>query len=149
MKSKKELIHDLNDLLERNFDAIQGYKDAARNVTNEELKSFFISQAKERLKLSEEIKVEIRLLGGIPVKEGSLLGIFHRSWMNFKTSLNHDNEKEVCEACITGEQKAVREYDLLLQQKDLWSDRLIQELQLHKTVTQKAIDDLEELKEKF
>ncbi|EON78494.1 hypothetical protein ADIS_1009 [Lunatimonas lonarensis] len=149
MKSKKELIYDLNDLLERNFDAIQGYKDAARNVTNEELKSFFINQAKERLKLSEEIKVEIRLLGGIPVKEGSLLGIFHRSWMNFKTSLNHDNEKEVCEACITGEQKSVREYNLLLQQKDLWSDRLIQELQLHKTVTQKAIDDLEELKEKF
>lgn len=149
MKSKKERIHDLNDLLERNFDAVQGYKDAARNVTNEELKSFFISQAKERLKLSEEIKVEIRLLGGFPVKEGSFLGIFHRSWMNFKTSLNHDNEKEVCEACIIGEQKAIREYDLLLSHKDAWSERLLQELQNHKTVTQQAIQDLEELKEKF
>ncbi|WP_209329819.1 ferritin-like domain-containing protein [Lunatimonas salinarum] len=149
MKPKKELVHDLNDLLERNYDAIQGYKDAARNVTNEELKRFFINQAKERLKLSEEVKVEIRLLGGNPVKEGSLLGIFHRSWMNFKTSLNHDNEKEVCQACITGEEKAVREYDQLLDQKGAWSDRLKLELQGHRSTTLQAIRDLESLKEKF
>lgn len=149
MKPKKELVHDLNDLLERNYDAIQGYKDAARNVTNEELKRFFINQAKERLKLAEEVKVEIRLLGGNPVKEGSLLGIFHRSWMNFKTSLNHDNEKEVCQACITGEEKAVREYDQLIGQTGVWSDRLMLELQSHKAVTLQAIRDLESLKEKF
>lgn len=149
MKPRKELIHDLNDLLERNLDAVQGYRDAARNVTNQTLKTFFITQAKERLKLAEEIKTEIRLMGGQPVKEGSLLGIFHRSWMNFKTSLNHDNEREVCESCIAGEQRFVTEYNQILSQPEAWSDRLLAELESHKQKTLAAITELESLKENF
>lgn len=149
MKPRKELIHDLNDILERNHDAVEGYKDAARNVRNEVLKNFFISQAKKRLNLAEEIKVQIRLLGGAPVTEGSLLGIFHRSWTNFKTSLNHENEREVCQACIDGEKKAIKEYDTLLAQRKSLSERLVAELESHKTFTLKAVQDLEAMKEKF
>lgn len=149
MKTKKELVHDLNDILERNYDVIQGYKDAARNVDNDVLRNFFISQAKERLKLAEEIKVEIKLLNGVPVKEGTFMGLFQRSWTNFRTSLNHENERQVCEACISGEEKSIREYDMLLKQRDSLSDRLAGELESHKELTQNAIRDLKAIKEKF
>jgi uncharacterized protein (TIGR02284 family) len=149
MKTKKELVHDLNDILERNYDVIQGYKDAARNVDNDVLRNFFISQAKERLKLAEEIKVEIKLLNGVPVKEGTFMGLFQRSWTNFRTSLNHENERQVCEACISGEEKSIREYDTLLKQRDSLSERLAGELESHKELTQNAIRDLKAIKEKF
>jgi uncharacterized protein (TIGR02284 family) len=149
MKTKKELVHDLNDILERNYDVIQGYKDAARNVDSEALRFFFSSQAKERLKLAEEIKVEISLLKGVPVKEGSLMGIFHRSWTNFKTSLNHENEVEVCDACISGEEKSIREYEMLLKGRENLSERLVAELEAHRALTLRAIEDLEEIKRKF
>lgn len=149
MKTRKELVHDLNDILEGNYDVIQGYKDAARNVDNDVLRNFFISQAKERLKLTEEIKAEISLLKGTPVKEGSFMALFRRSWTNFKTSLNHGNEKEVCEACISVEEKSTREYDMLLKGRDSLSQRLIAELEAHKALTQKAIHALEAIKEKF
>lgn len=149
MKTRKELVHDLNDLLERNYDVIQGYKDAARNVDNDVLRNFFINQAKERIKLADEIKVEINLLKGVPVKEGTFMGLFKRSWTNFSTSLNHENEKQVCEACISGEEKSIREYNVLLKQRDSLSERLATELESHKALTQKAIRDLEAIKEKF
>ncbi|WP_158855762.1 ferritin-like domain-containing protein [Lunatibacter salilacus] len=149
MKTKKELVHDLNDILERNHDVIQGYKDAARNVDNDVLKNFFISQAKERFRLADEIKVEISLLKGVPEKEGTFMGLFRRSWTNFKTSLNHENEREVCEACISEEEKSIREYDMLLKGRDSLSERLVAELESHKALTQKAIRDLKAIKEKF
>src|SRR5690606_7749319 len=100
MKSRQELAVELNGILERNFDAINGYKDAARDVENEALKKYLIDQAGERMRIGEEVHREIVLLGGKPVKEGSTMGILHRTWMNFKTNLTHDNEKEVCEECI-------------------------------------------------
>lgn len=149
MKSKKELVHDLNDILERNYDVVQGYKDAARNVDNDGLRNFFISQAKERLKLAEEIKVEISLLKGVPVKEGTFMGIFQRSWTNFKTSLNHENEREVCDACISGEEKSIREYETILKGRENLSERLIAELEAHKALTMKAINDLVTIRQKF
>lgn len=149
MKSKKELVHDLNDILERNYDVVQGYKDAARNVENATLRNFFINQARERLKLADEIKVEIGLLQGVPVKEGSFMGLFQRSWTNFKTSLNHENEREVCDACISGEEKSIWEYEALLKGRENLSDRLIAELETHKELTQKAIDDLIAIRKKF
>lgn len=149
MKSKKELVHDLNDILERNYDVAQGYKDAARNVDNDALRVFFINQAKERIRIAEEIKSEIKLLGGMPVKEGSFLGLFTRSWTNFKTSLNHENEREVIDACITGEEKSLREYQALLKTKVHLSERLISELENHKVQTEKAINELEGVRRKF
>lgn len=83
MKNKQEFLSKLNGLLERNHDAINGYKDAARDVKNQELREYLLAHAKERLRFGKVIKNEILALGGTPVKTGSTLGLLHRSWMNF------------------------------------------------------------------
>jgi len=148
MKTRQELAVELNDILERNYDAINGYKDAARDVENEALRKYLIDQAAERLRFGQEIHREIVQLGGKPVKEGSTLGILHRTWMNFKTNLTHNNEQEVCEECIRGEKAAVEEYDKLLEEKEL-SPQLQAELLSHKTKTLQAISDLMLIRDTF
>ncbi|HLT07496.1 MAG TPA: PA2169 family four-helix-bundle protein [Cyclobacteriaceae bacterium] len=148
MKTPQELASQLNDVLERNYDAINGYKDAARDVENEALKDYLIKQAKERIRFGQEMRQEIMLLGGAPTEEGSALGFLHRTWMNFKTNLVHNNEDEVCEECIRGEKAAVEEYDELLEEPGL-SARLRAELLEHKTKTLQAIADLSLIRDAF
>lgn len=148
MKSRLELASALNEVLERNYDAINGYKDAAREVENDALKDYLLKQAAERVRFGQEISEEIRLLGGTPTEEGSTLGFLHRTWMNFKTNLVHDNEDEVCEECIRGEKAAVEEYDELLKEVEL-SPRLRVELLEHKTKTLQAIADLSLIRDAY
>ncbi|HLU89639.1 MAG TPA: PA2169 family four-helix-bundle protein [Cyclobacteriaceae bacterium] len=148
MKSRQELANDLNGVLQRNYDAINGYKDAARDVENDALKRYLIDQAAARVDIGEEIHREIVLLGAKPVTEGSTMGILHRTWMNFKTNLTHDNEKEVCEECIRGEKAVVEEYDNLLEEKEL-SPRLREKLLSHKAKTLQAIADLMLIRDAF
>jgi uncharacterized protein (TIGR02284 family) len=148
MKTRQELASELNDVLERNYDAINGYKDAARDVENAALTQYLIDQAAERVRFGQEIREEIILLGGKPVEEGSTLGMLHRTWMNFKTNLSHNNEKEVCEECIRGENAAVEEYDNLLEEREI-SPRLRAELLSHKTKTLQAIADLMLIRDAF
>jgi uncharacterized protein (TIGR02284 family) len=148
MKSRLELAAELNDVLERNYDAVNGYKDAARDVEHAALKEYLLKQAVERVRFGKEIREEIILLGGTPTEEGSALGFLHRTWMNFKTNLVHDNEDEVCEECIRGEKAAVEEYDALLKEVEL-SPRLRVELLEHKTKTLQAIADLSLIRDAF
>src|SRR5690554_4512223 len=148
MKTPQELASQLNDVLERNYDAINGYKDAARDVENEALKDYLIKQAKERIRFGQEMRQEIMLLGGAPTEEGSALGFLHRTWMNFKTNLVHNNEDEVCEECIRGEKAAVEEYDELLKETEI-SPRLRAELLEHKIKTLQAIADLSLIRDAF
>jgi uncharacterized protein (TIGR02284 family) len=148
MKTKQELASELNEVLERNYDAINGYKDAARDVENEVLRDFLAKQGAERVRFGKEIRSEVILLGGNPVEEGSSLGMLHRTWMNFKTNLTHNNEKEVCEECLRGENAALEQYVVLLEEKEL-PGTLRAELERHKAQTLQAIIDLKLIKDSF
>lgn len=148
MKTRHELASELNEVLERNYDAVNGYQDAARDVENEVLREYLIKQAAERVRFGKEICDEIIHLGGAPVEEGSALGVLHRTWMNFKTNLSHNNEKEVCDECIRGENAAIEQYNDLLEEQEL-SGRLRAELEQHKAKTLEAIADLKLIRESF
>lgn len=138
----------MNEILKRNYDAINGYQDAARDVENEVLRDYLIKQGAERVRFGKEIRDEVLLMGGRPVEEGSALGMLHRTWMNFKTNLTHNNEKEVCEECIRGENAAVEQYNDLLEEREI-SGGLRTELEQHKAKTLQAIIDLKLIRESF
>jgi uncharacterized protein (TIGR02284 family) len=122
MATETKLIKYLNQILKNTYDGIKSYRDAARNVEEGEIREFFIDRAKEKLVLKDAIKEEIYRLEGLPVEEGSLMNLFSRSWKNFKTSLDHDNEKEIAKYCLEEEKKRVDEYGILLRNPELVSE---------------------------
>lgn len=128
MAKESKLIKYLNQILKNTYDGIKSYKDAARNVEEGEIREFFIDRAKEKLLLRDAIKEEIYRLEGIPVEEGSLMNLFSRSWKNFKTSLDHDNEKEIAKYCLEEEKKRVDEYGILLRNPELVSETFFEVL---------------------
>ncbi len=149
MKTSNRLVAELNEIIERNYDVIQGYRDASRNVDNELLKRFFHTRGQEKLEMYKEMKAIVRELGGKPADEGSVFSIFKRSWNNFTASLSHGNEKEVCENCIAVEAKAVVEYKDLLKKEGGLPESLKNLLEDQKEKTLRAIHELEAMKEKF
>ncbi len=118
MKDRDDLVSDLNALLEKNYDAVKGYKNAADDVKKAELKSFFSSYITQRSSFGQDLQREIRALGGDPAKDGSAAAGLHRTWMDLKTALSSDKEESVLEECIRGEKAALEDYEDILSDYD-------------------------------
>ncbi len=114
MQNHRKIIEELNDIIEKNYDAVRGYRKVADYANETRLINFFNGQARERERFITELQNEVRSLGGTPETDGSNKGSLHRAWIDFKTALSFDKEESVLEACITGEKNSINEYDDLL-----------------------------------
>lgn len=119
MARHSKMIEELNDVLEKNYDAEKGYRKAAEEVQNQQLQTFFREKSTERSKFGDELKAEIRSLGGDPEQSGSTKGSLHRGWIDFKSSLSSDNEEAVLEEVERGEKAALKDYREILHDKDV------------------------------
>lgn len=142
-----KIIADLNVLLEKNYDAERGYKEAADDVKNASLKEFFINNSRQRNQFGHEIKEEIGILGGTPDKGGSLTGDLHRVWMDLKTSLSGNNEESVLEECKRGESAALADYEKIANKYELppSTQKLVQAHRDKITEALRRVDTLEEM----
>ncbi|OUS09610.1 hypothetical protein A9Q93_13755 [Nonlabens dokdonensis] len=119
----KQLAHDetvnaLNQLLEKNYDAEQGYKNALLDTDNDRLKTYFKRQAASRSQNANELDKAIRDLNATPVQSGSTEGAIHRTWMDFKTAIVGKDDEAILEECIRGDKAAVSEYKEVLENEN-------------------------------
>ncbi len=116
MKRKRQAISRLNDLIEKNLDACEGYKKAAEKAESPALKSFLNDYSLQRDQFVIDLSNEIINLGGTPRDKGSFSGDLHRTWIDMKTALSADKDESVLQACIKGEQAALDEYNQVLRE---------------------------------
>lgn len=114
MKYSEAVARKLNELLEKNYDAEKGYKNAAEQVKNDKLKAFFREKANERYDFGHQLKDEIRNYGENPDKGSSMAADVHRSWMNLKNFLSGNREEAILEEAVRGEKVAVDEYEKII-----------------------------------
>lgn len=119
MKYSEEIADKLNDLLEKNYDTEKGYKYAAENSKDPQLKSFFNERAQERYDFGHELKSEIRNFGETPDKGSSIEGDLQRSWMNLKSSFTSNKEEPILQEMVRGEKAAVEEYNDVISDENL------------------------------
>lgn len=106
----QEAVNQLNQLLTRNYDAEAGYKKAADDVEDPQLKSFFQEAAQQRYDFGHRIKSEINQLGGKPEKGTSLVSGLHRAWIDIKSAVANQDSAAVLEECARGETAAIEDY---------------------------------------
>jgi uncharacterized protein (TIGR02284 family) len=116
---REKVINGLNGLLEKNYDAEQGFKSAFNATDNLDLKSFFDNQVKQRLSFGNKLKSEIRGLGATPSAGGSMAGSLHRAWMDLKKAIASNDEDAILESCHRGEKAMLDEYNDVLKMDDL------------------------------
>ncbi len=118
MSYEQDLIHSLNDLIEKNYDAKKGFENASENIFDQNLKEFFASCARQRFQFIQGLNREIIRLGGYP--EGLRLNEeVHMTWMDIRSALANYNENKVLKECIRGEMAALDEYREIAETRSL------------------------------
>lgn len=105
------LTEKLEMLLVRTHDAEQGFKKAIENTDHPALQGYFKTKANQRKEFATELIDEIKTLGGDYEKNTSLKSDAHRAWMDIKSMFSNNDAEAMLEAAITGERKAVKDYE--------------------------------------
>ncbi len=114
--NREELIECLNDLIETCRGGENGFRTAAEHAKDRELKKFFSQCSDQRAQFASELQSEVRVLGGIPTKTGSVSTAFHRSWMNMKSILAGGTDDAIVAECERGEDAAIENYQRVLKE---------------------------------
>ncbi len=115
-------ISCLNNLIETNRDGQNGFKEAAENIKNSELKTFFNQASLDRARFVGELQQEVRRLGGDPENTGSTGAAIHRVWIDIKGTFTGKNDESILSECERGEDSAVEAYKDALKDQNLPND---------------------------
>jgi uncharacterized protein (TIGR02284 family) len=96
-------IATLNTLTTTLIDSVNGYEDAANNSESERLRELFRKSANERNKAVEDLRAEIRRLGGNPEDDGSFLGKTHQRFLDLKAAVMGRDEQAIINEVERGE----------------------------------------------
>jgi uncharacterized protein (TIGR02284 family) len=109
------VISTLNTLIETCEDGAQGFKTAAEGAQEGSIKELFRGYARQRSDFAEELRAEVRRLGGEPEQGGSVSGAVHRGWMNIKSAVAGKSDTAIVAEAERGEDVAVQTYRKAMQ----------------------------------
>ena len=103
MAEHSEAISTLNTLIATTIDSVTGYEESAQNIHDERLREIFRSRADERQRIVEDLRSEVRRLGGDPEEGGSFLGKAHQRFEDLKAAITGRDEKAIINEVERGE----------------------------------------------
>jgi uncharacterized protein (TIGR02284 family) len=112
-------ITTLNTLIATTIDSINGYEDSAANIDNERLRQIFRERAGERQRVVEQLRAEVRRLGGNPEDDGSFLGKAHQRFEDLKAAITGRDEKAIINEVERGEDYLKAKFEAALKDDDL------------------------------
>ncbi|WP_086477832.1 ferritin-like domain-containing protein [Arenibacter amylolyticus] len=113
-KDIKEIENRINDIIQKNEDAIKGYEKAAENTEETGLEMYFRNKARERRNFLVDLKSATPALDTRDKIEGSTKGALHRTWMDVKAFFSGDDAEAMLEEAIRGDKAAIEEYNEVL-----------------------------------
>jgi uncharacterized protein (TIGR02284 family) len=119
MAEHSEAISTLNTLIATTIDSINGYEDSAQNIDNERFREIFRQRANERQQVVEQLRAEVRRLGGNPEDDGSFLGKAHQRFEDLKAAITGRDEKAIINEVERGEDYLKGKFEAALNSDEL------------------------------
>lgn len=116
---KDTQISALQTLTTTVIDSVNGYEEAAKNIDNPRFQEIFRERANERQDVVENLRTEIRRLGGDPPEEGSFMGKTHQSWLDLKAAITGRDDKRVVNSVEAGEDYLKEKFEAALNSDEL------------------------------
>lgn len=107
-------IEALNKLIVINNDRIEGYKTAAGEAKETDLKKLFGDLSQTSIECRKELVDEVTKLGGTPDEGTRVTGKFFRAWMDMKAALTGNDRETILDSCEYGEDVALKTYKEVL-----------------------------------
>ena len=96
------------------IDSINGYEDAAKNTENSSLEQRFRECASDRRQVADDLRSEIRRLGGDPPDDGSLMGKTHQTWLDLKSAVTGRDDEAIVNSVEAGEDYLKEKFETAL-----------------------------------
>ena len=115
-----DLTSTLNNLIETSKDGEKGFRAAAEDTKDSELKRTFLARAEDCARGADELqRLVTTRTGDEPERGGSVAGAVHRGWMNLKAAVAGRDDVAILEECERGEDVAKASYRKALEMDDL------------------------------
>jgi uncharacterized protein (TIGR02284 family) len=111
-------IKTLNSLIETTLDSADGYGQAAERAANASYRNLFQEWSTERHRVATELQDQVRVLGGTPDTDGSVLAAGHRMFLKLRDSVTSSDEGVVDEV-ERGEDFIKAKYEAALEDEEL------------------------------
>jgi uncharacterized protein (TIGR02284 family) len=115
-------ISTLNTLIATTIDSVTGYENSAKDIDNQRFAQIFRERANERQQVVEELRSEVRRLGGNPEDDGSFLGKTHQRFEDLKAAVTGQDEKSIVNEVERGEDYLKEKFETALKDADLPAD---------------------------
>ena len=119
MTDRKDDIPTLNTLIATLIDSINGYEDAAANSDADRFQQLFRDRASERRRVVEDLRAEVRRLGGNPEDDGSFMGKTHQRFLDLKAAITGRDDKAIINEVERGEDYLKEKFETALKDGDL------------------------------
>ena len=96
-------ISTLNGLIATTIDSVDGYRTSATDVKNPRFAELFTARAAERSSVAEQLRAEVRRLGGNPEDDGTALAAGHRAFVNLKAAVTGRDDQAIVNEVERGE----------------------------------------------
>ena len=107
-------ISTLNTLIATTIDSVTGYENSAKDIDNQRFAQIFRERANERQQVVEELRNEVRRLGGNPDDDGSFLGKAHQRFEDLKAAVTGQDEKSIINEVERGEDYLKEKFETAL-----------------------------------
>jgi uncharacterized protein (TIGR02284 family) len=119
MNDRQDEISTLNSLIATTIDSINGYEESARHIENPRFAESFRERANERQQIVEDLRSEVRRLGGEPEDGGSFLGKVHQRFEDLKAAVTGHDEKAIINEVERGEDYLKEKFETALDSGNL------------------------------
>jgi uncharacterized protein (TIGR02284 family) len=99
----------LNDLVETSKDGERGFRKAAEDAHDAQLKTLFVSRAEDCSRGARELQDVVQRLGGKPETGGTVSGALHRGWTDVKSAVAGRTDYSILADCEKGEDVAKKD----------------------------------------
>ena len=114
MIGKSDEVTTLNTLTATLLDSVKGYRDAAENSESGRFQELFRSNADERSRCAEDLRAEVRRLGGEPEDDQSTMGAVHQRWLDLKAAVTGRDDKAIINEVELGEDYLKEKFETAL-----------------------------------
>ncbi|HEX8840964.1 MAG TPA: PA2169 family four-helix-bundle protein [Sphingomicrobium sp.] len=119
MTDRQDEISTLNTLISTLIDSITGYEDAAANSEAGRFAQIFRERAGERQRVVEDLRAEVRRLGGNPEDDGSFMGKTHQRFLDLKAAITGRDDKAIINEVERGEDYLKEKFETALESGNL------------------------------
>ena len=112
-------ITTLNTLTATLIDSVEGYRDAAENTESGRFQELFRQMANDRNGCVEDLRAEVRRLGGEAEDDQSTMGSLHQRWLDLKAAITGRDDKAIINEVERGEDYLQAKFEAALDKEDL------------------------------